>query len=227
MIELKTSLAHLALVEHLMSYGCFIGNLMTPILGGYSGGPEGTAIVNIAEHIAGAVCYNANYHYLSLTNVRNLNNTDRQGLWTISIVGQALARNSEIMSIYDCYCAAGPGTEVLLQETVAGGVTSSVSGLHVMGCGSCGGKLMDHATGLEARLLKETAVASSGMSREDANEFLRKWIPLYEGFLDITKSPKGKTFQELYDLASAKPKEEWEKIYKKVREQFEDFGVEL
>jgi methylamine--corrinoid protein Co-methyltransferase len=227
MIELKTSLQHLALIEHLTSYGCFIGNLMTPIMGGYSGGPEGTAIVNVAEHLAGVVCYNANYHYLSLTNVRNLNNTDRQGLWTISMVGQALARNSEVMSIYDCYCAAGPGTEVLLREAAAGGVASSVSGLHLMGCGSCGGKLVDHATGLEARLLKEVGVAASGMSREDANDFLRKWVPLYEEWLDITKSPKGKTFQELYDLGSAKPKDEWEGLYRKVADELSDLGIDI
>lgn len=227
MIELKTSFAHLALIEHMLSYGCFIGNLMTPILGGYSGGPEGTAVVNIAEHFAGAICYNANYHYLSLTNVRNLNGTDRAGLWTISIEGQAFARNSDIMSIYDCYCAAGPGTDVLLREAAAGGVASSVSGLHLMGCGSCGGKLLDHETGLEARLLKETALAAAGIRREDANEFLNAWLPLYEDHLDITKSPKGKTFQELYDLGSAKPKKEWQGMYDNIVGELAELGIEI
>jgi len=227
MIELKTSFAHLALIEHMLSYGCFVGNLMTPILGGYAGGPEGTAIVNIAEHIAGAVCYNANYHYLSLTNVRNLNGTDRAGLWTISIEGQAFARNSDMMSVYDCYCAAGPGTDVLLREAAAGGVASSVSGLHLMGCGSCGGKLLDHSTGLEARLLKETALAAAGMRREDANGFLNTWVPLYEDSLDITKAPKGKTFQELYDLGSAKPKREWQDKYDKIVGELAELGIEI
>jgi len=227
MIELKTSFAHLALIEHMLSYGCFVGNLMTPIFGGYSGGPECTAIVNIAEHIAGAVCYNASYHYLSLTNVRNLNGTDRAGLWTISIEGQAFARNSDVMSIYDCYCAAGPSTDILLREAAAGGVASSVSGLHLMGCGSCGGKLLDHSTGLEARLLKETALAAIGMRREDANEFLNAWVPLYENSLDITKAPKGKTFQELYDLGSAKPKKEWQEKYDKIVGQLVERGIEI
>ncbi|MEM2449736.1 MAG: monomethylamine:corrinoid methyltransferase [Candidatus Methanomethylicaceae archaeon] len=225
MVEVKTSFSHLSLVEHLMSYGCFIGNLMTPILGGYAGGPEGTAIVTIAEHLAGVLCYNAHYHYLSLTNVKNLNGTDRRGLWTISIVGQALARNTKIMSVFDCYCAAGPGTEILLREAAAGGVAATVSGLHLMGCGSCGGKLMDHATGLEARLLKEVGLASTGMKRENANDFLNKWIPLYEEWLDITKAPKGKTFQELYDLTVVKPKEEWMNIYNKIKEELKDFGI--
>jgi len=224
MVELKTSLSHLSLVEHLISYGCFIGNLLTPILGGYAGGPEGTAIVSVAEHLAGVVCYNANYHYLSLTNVRNLNGTDRKGLWTISIVGQSLSRNSRILSVFDCYCAAGPGTEILLREVAAGGVVATVSGLHLMGCGSCGGKLMDHATGLEAKFLKEMGLVSTNMKREDVNEFLRKWIPLYEDWLDITKAPKGKTFQELYDLGSAKPKKEWLIIYEKIKKELEDFG---
>ncbi|MCS7098616.1 MAG: monomethylamine:corrinoid methyltransferase [Candidatus Methanomethyliaceae archaeon] len=225
MVELKTSLSHLSLVEHLMSYGCFIGNLMTPILGGYAGGPEGTAIVTVAEHLAGVICYNANYHYLSLTNVKNLNGTDRRGLWTISIVGQALSRNTKIMSVFDCYCAAGPGTEILLREAAAGGVAATVSGLHLMGCGSCGGKLMDHATGLEARLLKEVGVASVKMKRREVNDFLNKWLPTYEEWLDIAKAPKGKTFQELYDLGSVKPKREWMEIYEKIKRELIDFGI--
>jgi len=227
MIEMKTSFSHLALVEHLLSYGCFIGNLMTPILGGYSGGPEGTAIVNIAEHLAGAVCYSANYHYLSLTNVRNLNGTDRAGLWTISLEGQALARKTNIMSVYDCYCASGPGEELLLREAAAGGAAASVSGLNVMGCGSCGGKLTDHSTGLEARLLKEVAKAAAGMKREDINDFLKSWIPKYEGRLDIAKAPKGKTFQELYELGSAKPKMEWEEKYKTVLSELATYGLDI
>jgi methylamine--corrinoid protein Co-methyltransferase len=227
MIELKTSLSHLALAEHLQSYGCFIENLMTPILGGYSGGPEGTAIVNIAEHFAGAVCYGAEYHYLSLTNVRNLNSTDRVGLWTVSLEGQALSRNSNIMSVYDCYCASGPGEEMLLREAAAGGVVASVSGLNVMGCGSCGGKFSDHSTGLEARLLKEAAKAAAGKKRGEANEFLRAWIPSYESMLDITKAPKGKTFQELYDQFSARPTSDWEGKYVKIRADMESYGFSL
>jgi methylamine--corrinoid protein Co-methyltransferase len=227
MIELKTSMAHMALIEHMLSYGCFVGNLMTPILGGYSGGPEGTAVCTVAEHIAGAVCYNANYHYLSLTNVRNLNGTDRLGLWTISAVGEALSRNTNIMSIYDCYCASGPGEETLLREAAAGGVAASVSGMNLMGCGSCGGKLMDHETGLEARMLKEAGAAAAGMKREEANEFLRSWLPTYEERLDITKSPKGKTFQQLYDLGTAKPKKEWEDTYRKVVAELAGHGIEI
>ena len=227
MIELKTSLAHLSLVEHMVSYGIFVGDLMTPILGGYSGGPEGTAIVNTACHLAGAVAYNANYHYCSLTNVRNLNGTDRVGLWAIGIIGQALSNNSNVMSIYDCYCASGPGEEALLRESSAGGVAATVSGMNLMGCGSCGGKLLDHSTGLEARLLKETGLAAAGMSRSDANDFLNTWLPTYEDQLDITKAQKGKTFQELYDLASAKPKKEWEDTYMKIVSELAELGVEI
>lgn len=227
MIEMKTSFAHLSLVEHMQAYGIHVGDLMTPILGGYSGGPEGTAICNVAEHIAGAVCYGASFHYCSLTNVKNLNGTDRPGLWAISMVGMALANNSDIMSIYDCYCASGPGEETLLREAAAGGVASSVAGMNLMGCGSCGGKLMDHSTGLEARFLKEVGAAAAGMRRQEANDFLNKWIPKYENNLDITRSLKGKTFQELYDLGSAKPKAEWENCYRKICAELMNLGIEI
>jgi methylamine--corrinoid protein Co-methyltransferase len=99
--------------------------------------------------------------------------------------------------------------------------------MNLMGCGSCGGKLVDHLTGMEARMLKEAGVAAAGMKREEANEFLRSWLPTYEERLDITKSPKGKTFQQLYDMSSAKPKKEWEDIYRKVVSELMERGVEI
>ena len=35
-----------------------IVDLMTPLVGGLGGGVEGTAIVTVASHILGVVCYN-------------------------------------------------------------------------------------------------------------------------------------------------------------------------
>ena len=227
MVEMKISFEHLALVECMLDYGCIIADLMTPMLGGYAGGPETTAVITVAEHLLGLMCYNADYHFLSLTHIFNLNNTDRASLWVVSVVGQALSRNSNILSIYDSYCAAGPGTDMILLEAAAGAITAAVSGLHLTGCGSCGGKLVDHATGLECAFLAETAKAATGMKREDANEIVKEIISKYEDRLVKKEVPSGETFQELYDLKAIKPKEKWVEKYNKTASLLRDLGVEV
>ena len=225
MVELKVSFKHLSLVEYLLSYGCLIENLITPLLGGFAGGPEGTAVVTVAEHIAGLLCYHAHYHFLSLTHIRNINNTDRQSLWAVSVAGQALSRNTNIISVYDCYCASGPGTRMILEEAVSGGIMASASGLHVVGCGSLGGKYTDYATGLECRLLSEVSKRSAGMKREDANELVLNMLKHYEDKLGST--PVGKPFYELYDMKLVKPSREWIGLYSDVIGELRDFGLDV
>ncbi|MDK2464641.1 MAG: monomethylamine:corrinoid methyltransferase, partial [Candidatus Korarchaeota archaeon] len=225
MVEFKVSLHHLSLVEHLLAYGCFISDLMTPIQGGYAGGPEGTAIVTVAEHLLGLMCYHAEYHFLSLTHMLTLNNTDRGGLWIVSIVGQALSRNTRILSAYDCYVSSGPGTDMILREVAAGGITASVSGIHLEGVGSAGGKLVDHATGLECRFLGEVGKSSAGLRRSEANEIVKELLKEYEDRL--TSAPKGKTFQELYDMYKVEPKEEWRQKYEAAYRRIEGLGISI
>ena len=101
MVELKITNNHIALAKYMLSNGIIIGNLMTPIWGGYGGDSPGTAVISVAEHILGVLAYKALKHYLSLTHIFNCNNTSRETLWVISTVGQAIARNSKIITLQE------------------------------------------------------------------------------------------------------------------------------
>ncbi len=223
MCEMKVDYDHLSIAAFLLDYGAFIYNLMTPIIGGYAPGAEGVAIVSVAEHLIGTVIHHAIFHHMSHTHVRFLNNANRWGLWAGAVVGQALSRNTNILSFYDSYCANGPVTRELLYEVVCDGMVSSVTGMQTEGVGATGGKHPDHNTGLEVRLLGEVAHATAGMKREDANDVLNTILPKYEDKL-INPNP-GKPFKDCYDLRTIQPSEEWKKLYDEVRKELEGLGI--
>ncbi|MCC6034861.1 MAG: monomethylamine:corrinoid methyltransferase [Desulfurococcaceae archaeon] len=226
MIELKTSEEHLSLAKSLNYHGIIVGNLMTPILGGYGGGVIGTAIISVAEHIAGVLIYNALKHYLSLTHIYYLNNTTKDGLRTISLVGQALKTRSKIISLYDCYTFSGGGTRELLLEVVAGAIVAKLSGLHGTGIGVAGGRFADQATGLESDLMCEVMKKMKITRKEDAEDVLKKIIDKYEyKILEKKKVERGKSIHELYDLKTLKPKDLWLKEVNLVRRELEDMGL--
>lgn len=223
MTELKTDYNQLSKVAFLLDYGAKIVDLMTPLIGGHAGGPEGCAIVSVATHLLGAMCYAADYHMMSHTHLKWLNNTDRMGLWIMAVVGQALARNTKLVVLNDIYTVSGPGTEELLYEAAAGAITGTVSGMNMQGCGCTGGSKTDHYSGLEARFIGEVSRAVTGMSRQEANELVLKILPLYEGTFDEPK--RGWPFQEVYDPLTVQPKPAWTEAYARAKAKLADVGL--
>ncbi len=102
-------------------------------------------------------------------------------------------------------------------------MVSSVAGMQTEGVGATGGKVPDHNTGLEVRLLGEVAHATAGMKREKANEVLQKLLPKYED--KLSNPDRGKSFQECYDLKTIQPLQEWSSKYDEVRKELEELGI--
>jgi len=223
MTELKTDFDQLSRVAYLLDYGARIVDLMTPLIGGHGGGPEGCAMVSIATHLLGAVCYAADYHMMSHTHLKWVNNTDRMGLWMMSMLGQGLARNTRIVMLNDIYTVSGPGTEELLYEAAAGAITGTVGGMNIQGCGCTGGSHTDHYTGLEAKFAAEVSRAATGMTREKANELVLKILPLYEGTFDNPN--RGLPFAEVYDPLTVQPKPAWTEPYARAKDKLAALGV--
>jgi len=61
------------------------------------------------------------------------------------------------------------------------------------------------------------------MSREAANEIVKQIVPKYEDLLDT--EPKGKRFDEAYDMHTLRPTAEWDKMYREVKEEVGALGM--
>ena len=123
-----------------------IVDLMTPLIGGLGGGAEGTAIVTVASHILGALCYSASYHFMGHMHLMRSNNTDRMALWIEAMAGQALAMNTPMVCVNDIYPISGLGTNEVFWEVAAGALIGAVCGLNQHGVGATAGNEKDHTS---------------------------------------------------------------------------------
>jgi len=221
--SLKIDYNTLNKVKHFLDYSTFIYTYYVDLVGGYAG-PEGTAITAVASHLANMIINQATYQAICIVDIHEVNTTNRKCVWAQNIVGQAIARNTKIITFHTCMPSSGPCTEVILYEAaaIALGVPAGVNLLGVMGTGS---KLKDRYTGLEQRFYGETGYAATRLRREDANELTKQMLERYEGSL---KSPnRGKTLQECYNIETLKPKQEWLEIYEKVKRELTDLGLNI
>lgn len=223
--ELKTNYDQLSRVAYLQSVDMHIVDLMTPLVGGLGGGAAGTAIVTVASHIMGVLCYSVSYHFMGHMSLQGSHNTDRMGLWVQAMAGQALARNTPLVSVNDLYTRSGLATHELLWEIAAGAMIGAVCGLHQHGIGATGGIESDHTSGLEARFQAEVAHATLGKTRSEVNQLVLECLEKYE---DTLHHPNlGKPFPEVYNLEVLEPTQEWQDIYVEVREALIRMGLDM
>jgi methylamine---corrinoid protein Co-methyltransferase len=225
MPELKTNYDQLSRVAFMQTSNMHAVDLMTPLIGGLGGGPAGTAIVTVASHILGTICYDASYHFMGQMSLQWSHNTDRMGLWVEAVAGQALARNTPMVCIDDLYPRSGLCTEEVLWEVAAGSMIGTVCGLHQHGVGATGGNKLDHTSGLEARFQAEVAHATLGKTRDEVNQLVEECLQHYE---DTIPNPKaGKPFPEIYNLSTLEPTNEWNDCYQNVRGQLIGLGLDM
>jgi methylamine--corrinoid protein Co-methyltransferase len=79
---------------------------------------------------------------------------------------------------------------------------------------------------MEARIGSETAhlIAKQGITRKKANEIVKKILGEYES--KIPEAPKGKRFDECYDLKTVRPTQEYLDVYDRCKEKLTGFGLE-
>jgi len=225
--ELKISNWELNKMVHFHQSGYLVMALFGPMYGGYCGGAEGVAVVNVASHLQGLMVNQGHMDVDFPFDIRYGNNTSRELLWATSVTWQALARNTPFMSMSNGMAAAGPCTEMVLCEAAAHGLVSTVSGAHLWECFAAGNKHQDRTTPMEARIACEVghAVAKMGMKREDASEIALEMVKRYEK--DIPSAPLGKRFQECYDVAKVKPTAEYSNLYRTVKKELQNLGIQF
>ncbi|MBI4790743.1 MAG: monomethylamine:corrinoid methyltransferase [Chloroflexi bacterium] len=225
-VEIKTSYESLFKLSQAYNCGGITYGGSWSMIGGYAGGPEGSAISCIACTImlynVYQCCNGAAFPY----DLRTMGNCGRQALWALSVVFQALSRNTHICANSVLNQTAGPATPMLLYESAVGMMTLAACGAtSCTGPRSAGGKYSDHITPLETKFAGEVFKKSAKMNLTQANDVANKLLPKYESMLG--QAPQGKRFQDCYDVATLRPSDEWRGIYETVKEDAIRAGIPL
>jgi methylamine--corrinoid protein Co-methyltransferase len=225
--EMKTDYDRLSRAVAALENGLHVVTLLAPMIGGWAGGVEGAVIVGTAACLLAAVAYSATivvYHPVHIL-LKNGATTHRETLWMESLTGQALARNTVFPIGQNVFLDARSGTYESLYEAAANALVAVSSGQHIGPgpSGVIGGDDVDMVTALEMRMLGEVGKSAAGMTRKLANEIVKRCLEKYEPTLGCP--PRGKRFQELYDVKRLKPSDEWYAMFEEVKNQLNVWGV--
>ncbi len=225
--ELKVDFDRLNKACALLNLGGRIVGEAGPVFGGYCGGAEGTAITAAAYHILGVLVYQATCHLVFPIHLKHRCSTAPELAWVISTYGQAISRNTHLLSLNLTYTAAGPCTEMCLHEIAARVITAVTSGLSIEAVGVAKAIHEDYLTPIEPRFAAEVAhaTATARMKREDANEIVKHLESLYRD--KLADPPLGTKYQECFDMKTGNPSRRCLEIYNKVKRELIELGLEL
>ncbi len=224
--ELKINYQTLHKVVHTINIGGRIFAGSPAMIGGMPGPAEGAVLSCIASALLQYPVLQAHIGGGEIYDIRFLSNVNREGIWALSVTHQALSRNTHILSHGIANQVSGPGTKELLYETIVGVSTIAASGAAFStGPRSAGGKFEDYLTPLECKFCAEISHAASGLPLPIVNEIAKALLPKYE---ELIKNPNiGYIVNDVYDLESFEPKEDWLKIYESVKQEAIDLGIPL
>ena len=196
-----------------------------PIFGGYAGGLEATAIVDVATHLNTFIMMPGTWHLDGPIHVRWGITTAREALAIAGHCNRAIEENTHLLTGNQYYTLAGPCTEMCLLETAAQAITDTISGREILsGVASAKGVLTDMFTGMEARMMGEAAYAVAGRDLHEVNVILDKLVSIYEK--QYKTAPKGKRFQDCYDVTTITPSEEYIQEYDKAVKTLTGLGLD-
>jgi len=221
--EMKINFERLNEIAYVVNLGGNIVSESAPILGGYCGGPEGTAVTNVAYHLNSILLMKGDCQLTFPIHVNHGCTSVRDVLWANSVSAQAISRNSHFPFFVQSYVAAGPMTEMCLHETAAVVLNAVVSGASIEFGGVRKAIEVDYFTPMEPRWASEIAHGVVGMSRLDGNEIVKKLLEKYED--NIPDAPKGKTYEECWNMKTKQPISEYRELYQKIKAELADLGV--
>ncbi len=201
-----------------------IGSTAAPILGGYAGGPPGTALVKTAYYLVGMYIFKGTYHLTVPIHFKYGCNSVRQTLWVFAVAGRAASRNTRYPAIAAGFSAAGPCTKMFFYEAAATILSQVPSGYAAIQTPHpAKGVIDDSITPMEAQFTVEFTKAVTGLRTHQASELVNKLLERYEN--NIQRAPEGKKYQECYDLKARKPLEEYVRLYEEVKEELAEMGI--
>lgn len=222
--ELKIDVGALVVGAHYALEGNCVMVEQMPIFGGYSGGLEETAIIDVATTLNSFVMMQATWHLDGPVHVRWGITTAREALAVAGHAARAIEENTHLLLGNQYYTLAGPCTVMCLLETAAQAITDTASGREVLSGVAAGkGVITDLFTAMEARFMGEVAHAVAGMELSKVNVLLDKLVSMYEK--DYKTAPYGKTFAECYDPKRLVPTDEYVAVYNEAIKIMTDLGL--
>jgi methylamine--corrinoid protein Co-methyltransferase len=224
--EMKVNFETLNRLAFVQVTGGNIGSTALPILGGYAGGPAGTALVMTAYYLLGILLFQGTYHLTCPVHFRYGCNTTRDCLWVFSVVGRATSRNTRYPAIALGYAAAGLCTKMYFYEAAAFNLSCVTSGYGSVQTVHPGKAVIeDGVTPMEAQFCAELAHHVSGMKADQADDLVDKLLGKYEK--QVENAPTGKRFQECYDLKAGKPSDDYLRLYEEVVDELSSLGLTI
>ncbi|MDR3578041.1 MAG: monomethylamine:corrinoid methyltransferase [Anaerolineaceae bacterium] len=224
--DLKIDFAAMNKTAYLLSWGANIGAETSPILGGYCGGPEGTAVASTAYILMGLLIQRGNYQLTFPVHFRYGCSTPRNVLWVVSSSCQAASRNIPMPVIWLGYIAAGPNTAMYFYESAAyllAAVTSGAPGVQTPHPAKA--TLTDGITPVEARFGVDAAIAAAKMTRQQANEVVNRLLEKYEAHIE--HAPVGSRYQECCDPITGQPGIEYKRLLSETKAELAKSGMVL
>jgi len=224
--EMKVDYDRMKKVPFLMRTEYSLGGLMGPLMGGYAGGPEGTAINMVAHLFLGRLAFKTDYTNFFPIDIHQTCNTTRAMLWLTAVTHQAMTRNTHLLNFANTFIAAGPNTDFACYELINHGITASVSGANLSPAASARNMHPERCTGMEGRIAAEAAHATalSGLTRKDANEIVKKILPKYED--QIKEAPLGDKISDCYNLDTVTPIQEYLDRYARIKKEVSELGLD-
>jgi methylamine--corrinoid protein Co-methyltransferase len=224
--ELQVDDVSLTRLAYYQAYGCPIYMAFTPLIGGYGGSAAGTAVVAVASFIA-SIMLGGEIVHIGPQHIKYRQQTNQQSLFLASLANQAVARNTSIIATTSHTTSGRPGSAQYAYEFSALVLTAVTSGSNVSGPRPAEPLGNNNVSPLMGRLFAEVAHAAAGMSRDAATPIVQALYDKYKDSLDLEKAPKGKPFEELYDLKTLMPTPEHQALYAQVKDELVRLGVPL
>lgn len=222
--EMKIGMEIMNKIAYLLNWGANVGAETAPILGGYCGGPAGTAVVSTADILMGLVVFRGNYQLHFPMHFRLGCNTSRDLLWVISVSCQAASRNIPMPVLWNGYCAAGPNTRMYFYESAAWLLAAIPSGAPGFETPHPARAVKNYGyTPMEARFGVEMAEAAARLTRAEANPIALRLLEKYES--QLADAPSGDRYQDCYDAETGRPRDAYRTLYDEIKEELAMLGI--
>lgn len=221
--ELKIDYSSLNQVAYLTSWGANIGQEAGPIMGGYAGGPEGTAVVTTAYCFHGILVARATYHLTYPVHITHVASTTPDMLFVVSASGQAVSRNVGVPYYALGYAAAGSATKQYFYEAAAYLLAIQSSGMGIEDVHPNKAVVTNGALPIDSEFTCSLGHGMAGITRKDANQIIKKLIKIYSD--GIKNPPKGRILDECYDIRTMKPDDDLRRTYDEAVRELGKVGI--